>query len=159
MWETLSTVPHCGIYGNPWLALLHLGGSALVWLAYMLIPAAIMIVMVKRGFRFSFLAGLFAAFIASCGVGHLTYIAASLWGWYWLEGINMAITAAVSLYTAIYTFMLIPLLLTIPTPDDHRRLVENIKRAVPDGWVKFYQETEPSSARFVQPLGLPRRHT
>jgi hypothetical protein len=151
MWETLSTVPHCGIYGKPELALLHLGGAAVVWLAYMLIPLAITIVMVKRGLHFNFLASLFAAFIISCGVGHALYITASLYGWYWLEGIHMAITAAISLFTAGYAFWLIPKLLTMPTPDQHRRLVENIKRVVPAGWVEFYEGTNlPSPAMPAQ---------
>jgi hypothetical protein len=143
MWETLSTVPHCGIYGKPWLALLHLGGSAWVFLAYMLIPAAISYVWIKRKFRFSFLAGLFAAFIFFCGIGHALYITASLYGWYWIEGVNMAVTAAVSLFTAWYMFYLIPMMLTIVTPDEHDRLIENIKRAVPDGWVEFYKNSNP----------------
>jgi hypothetical protein len=139
VWETLSTVPHCGIYGKPWLALLHLGGSAGVWLAYMLIPAAISYVWLKRGFRFNFLAGLFAAFIFFCGLGHALYISASMFGWYWAEGVNMVVTAMVSLFTAGYVFYLIPRLLMIPTPEDHYRLVEHIKQVIPEGWVEYYQ--------------------
>jgi hypothetical protein len=111
-----------------------------VWLAYMLIPIAISIVWWKRGFSLNFLAILFATFIAACGLGHLTYIMAALWGWYWLEGANMLFTAAVSLYTAVVTFLLIPTMLKVPTPDEHQRLLEALERVVPDAWVEYYRE-------------------
>jgi hypothetical protein len=48
----------------------------------------------------------------------------------------------VSLYTAGYVFYSIPKLLTIPTPEEHERLVEHIKQVVPDGWVAFYQSKD-----------------
>jgi two-component system sensor histidine kinase/response regulator len=142
VWETLSTVPHCGIYGKPWLALLHLGGNIGVFVAYMLIPAAIAYVWRKRRFGFHRKAQLFAAFIFFCGLGHALAITAWFYGWYWAEGVNMVVTAGVSLYTAGYVFYSIPKLLTIPTPEEHERLVEHIKQVVPDGWVAFYQSKD-----------------
>ena len=122
MIEFLSTVPHCALYGRPMLAALHLIGNGMIFFAYMALPVAIEIVRRLKGIKFNALAALFAMFIFSCGMGHLMNIGAMLSAneeWYWAAGLNDVLTGLVSISTAIYAFKLIPIVMGIPTPEQH----------------------------------------
>ena len=130
MIEFLSTLPHCALFGRPMLAGLHLIGDGMIFFAYMAIPVAIEIVRRLRGIHFNALAALFAMFIFSCGMGHLFDIAAMTTGateWYWVRGVNDFVTGAISISTAIYAFKLIPILMEIPTPEQHAFNLERIE--------------------------------
>jgi hypothetical protein len=123
--EWLSSLPHCLLYGRPFLSALHLAGDMATFAAYMLIPFAIEKVRRMRELPFNFLAVLFAAFICLCGFGHLFTVVSTVSGAlpaYWVEGINKALTGAVSLATAAYMIKLIPELIKIPTPNQWQEL-------------------------------------
>jgi hypothetical protein len=123
--DWLSTLPHCLLYGRPLLGALHLAGDVATFAAYMLIPFAIEKVRCAKNLPFNFLAILFAAFIFLCGFGHLLAAISTVTGAlsaYWVEGINKAITGAVSLATAAYMVKLIPEIIQIPTPDQWQEL-------------------------------------
>jgi two-component system sensor histidine kinase/response regulator len=142
MWEALSTAPHCAMYGHPWMVVQYIIGNALVWGAYMAIPLAIMVVMVHRHMKFTKLAGLFAAFIMLCGMGHFWHLITvfdNSVAWYWWRGAWDVMTGLVSVVTATYCWKIIPALEAMPTLEEHRRLIENIKRVVPEGWIEYYQ--------------------
>jgi hypothetical protein len=129
MLEFLSTVPHCALYGQPVIAALHLLGNLMIFFAYMAIPIAIEIVRRLRGIKFNALAALFAMFIFLCGLSHLLNIGAMLstkLGWYWAVGLNDVLTGLVSIGTAIYAFKLIPIMMEIPTPEQHALAQETI---------------------------------
>ncbi|NES64552.1 MAG: EAL domain-containing protein [Okeania sp. SIO2D1] len=59
---------------------------------------------------------MFGAFIASCGTVHLIEVWTLWHPAYWLSGAIKAITAIVSLYTAIKMYYLIPQALELPSP-------------------------------------------
>ena len=92
-------------------------------------------------FRYIFL--LFGAFILACGLTHLL----NVWNvWvpdYWLSGLVKAITAAVSLATAIVLWPLIPRALSMASPEQLRELAE-----------KFYSEIEKSEPLLHEALIL-----
>ena len=126
----LSTLPHCALYGKPLMAGLLVFGNIGTWIAYMAIPIAIEIVRRKRGIPFNYLAGMFAAFILLCGLGHFLDSWAMLTGSplaYWLEGFNSAATALVSLVTAFYCFHLMPGFLSYPTAHEWKLMKVRLK--------------------------------
>ena len=102
-----------------WLLFLHAGSNLLIALAYFSIPAAILFFVRKKPeVRNKTLFWLFAAFIVACGMTHIIS-AVVLWKpLYYLQGSIMAITAAVSLLTAIMLWPKIPGLLAMPTADE-----------------------------------------
>ncbi len=126
----LATLPHCAVYGKPVLAGLHVYGDLGVFLAYLAIPIAIEVVRRRKNLHYNGLAILFATFIAACGLGHLL----DAWAMttaspmaYWLEGINEAFTAIVSLFTAYYAFTLVPTLVKLPLAPEWELMKIRIK--------------------------------
>lgn len=107
---------HC-IYWQADLLALHVGSDILIALAYFSIPFALLYLSKKRpdlGFSRVFM--LFAVFILACGITHL------LNGWnfwhadYWLSGFAKAITAVISIITAVLLWKWMPDAVRWPSP-------------------------------------------
>lgn len=102
---------------TPSLLWLYVISDLAIVLAYYSIPIALTYFVVKRKdlkFRGIFL--LFGAFILACGTTHLLGIVV-LWNpIYWLDASMKAVTAVISVSTAIILFMFLPKTLKIPTP-------------------------------------------
>ncbi len=102
---------------EPGLIWLHAVSDVLIALAYFSIPLALLAFLRRRrDFGFPGLALLFVAFITLCGLTHAIGVLTLWQSWYWLEGGVKALTAAVSLITAIAIWPLIPRALAIPSP-------------------------------------------
>ncbi|NEP19067.1 MAG: histidine kinase [Leptolyngbya sp. SIO4C1] len=121
-WQTLLSpqqfIPHghCFLW-NPSLIWLHLLSDAMIAIAYFSIPA-ILIYFVRRrkDVPFSGVFWLFGAFIVSCGLTHLISIWTLWHPAYWLSGAAKALTAVISLYTALTLIPLMPRALALPSP-------------------------------------------
>ncbi len=102
---------------QPGLIWLTATSNLLIALAYFSIPAALAFLLIRRrGFEYGGVIGLFAAFILACGTTHV-FGALTLWvPLYWISGITDAITAALSIATAIILWPLIPKLVALPSP-------------------------------------------
>ncbi len=102
---------------TPSLLWLYVISDLAIVVAYYSIPIALTYFAVKRKdlkFRGIFL--LFGAFILACGTTHLLGIVV-LWNpIYWLDASMKAVTAVISVSTAIILFMFLPKTLRIPTP-------------------------------------------
>jgi|SRR5688572_4496637 len=87
---------------SPLLFALHVFADALIWLAYMLISAALLKVyfVVHKRVPFSFEAIGFAAFIFLCGLTHLAAIGVLWWPWYRAQVALSIVTGVVSIYVA-----------------------------------------------------------
>ncbi|VUD48755.1 Phytochrome-like protein cph1 [Thalassocella blandensis] len=111
-------MPHgmCFLW-KPEILWLNVISDALIALAYFSIPVAIFYFVRRRSdIKFSGIFILFGLFIFCCGVTHLFSIY-NVWnGSYGLHGITKAVTALVSLLTALVTIKYIPEALSIPTP-------------------------------------------
>ena len=108
---------HCYLWQTP-LVLLHLISDALVATAYFSIPAMLIYFVNKRqDIPFSKVFMMFGAFILLCGTGHLLNIWTLWHPAYWLTGIEQALTAIVSCYTALKLSELLPQFLALKTPD------------------------------------------
>lgn len=122
-----SFLPHgfCLLW-RPDLVALHVISDVLIGLAYLSIPVAIMAYLrQKPDFEYRWVARLFAAFIMWCGVTHLMGAVMLWWPAYGLEGIIKAITALVSVTTAVLLWPLLPKIVAIPSP---RQLEEANRR-------------------------------
>jgi signal transduction histidine kinase/DNA-binding NarL/FixJ family response regulator len=85
----------------------------------------------KRGdLPFSFVFGLFGAFIILCGAGHLLDIWTLWHPHYWISGIERAITALVSCYTALQLVELLPQFLALRSPEQLEILNRELEKQV-----------------------------
>lgn len=108
--------PHGYCYlWNTGLVWLHVVSDVLIALAYFTIPVTLVwFVRKRRDLPFSWMFVLFGVFIVACGSTHVME-AWNLWhANYWLAGILKAITAAVSIPTAILLMRLVPQALNLP---------------------------------------------
>ena len=110
-------MPHAMCLRDAPLIHLHVVSDALIAFAYLVIPLALCrIVKQRRDLVFSWMFLLFGLFILGCGFTH----AISIWTlWhpiYRFEGLIKALTALVSLGTAVCLVRLIPALVGLPSP-------------------------------------------
>jgi hypothetical protein len=102
---------------QPGLIWLEALSDSLIAAAYFSIPAALVVFLRRRhDLAFKPIFGLFAAFILACGSTHIMG-ALTLWvPAYWLDGIIKAITALLSVATAMTLWPLLPKALALPSP-------------------------------------------
>lgn len=113
-----SFIPHGYSYlWQPQLVWLHILSDSIIALAYYSIPITLIYFVQKRkDLPFDWIFLLFSAFIVSCGTTHIMDVWTLWYPTYWLAGALKALTAVVSLYTAISLVQLMPQALTIPSP-------------------------------------------
>lgn len=113
---------HCYLWQTP-LVSLHVVSDALVAIAYFSIPAILIYFVRKReDLPFSRVFVLFSAFIVLCGIGHLLDIWTLWHPDYWFSGLERALTALVSCYTALQLVELVPQFLALKSPEQLERL-------------------------------------
>ncbi|TVP65492.1 MAG: GAF domain-containing protein [Nodularia sp. (in: Bacteria)] len=121
---------HCYLWQSPLVAL-HLVSDALIAIAYFSIPAMLIYFVNKReDMPFSKVFVLFGAFIILCGVGHLLDIWTLWHPDYWLSGIERALTAIVSCYTALQLVQLLPQFLALRSPEQLESLNQELEKLV-----------------------------
>lgn len=124
MWST-DFMPHgyCFLWA-PEILWLHVLSDALIAVAYFSIPISLVVFVRRRpDIRFSSVFYLFSAFIFLCGVTHIFGVLTIWNGWYGMSGVVKALTAAVSLVTAVTVWRYIPKALNIPSQSQLERLV------------------------------------
>lgn len=115
---TADYMPHGYCYlWNPGLVWLHVVSDFLTAAAYYSIPVTLLYFVRKRSdLPYAGVFILFGAFIIACGTTHLMEIW-SLWhSNYWISGSLKALTALISVYTAIELIPIIPQALALPSP-------------------------------------------
>jgi signal transduction histidine kinase/ActR/RegA family two-component response regulator len=116
---------------DPALIWLQAGSDLAIAVAYYSIPAALLVFLRRRtdlAFRSVF--GLFAAFILACGTTHVLGVITLWQPIYWLDGEIKALTAALSVATAIMLWALLPKALSLPSPTALRRVNAELARQV-----------------------------
>jgi len=135
----------------PGLIALHAGSDALIGLAYFSIPLALAwFVRERRDLEpaHRWVAVLFGAFILACGATHLFSIL-TLWvPAYGIEGLVKALTAVLSIATAIALWPLVPQLLAVPSPTQLRALNAELGQRVTDRTA----ELQTSNTRLTEAL-------
>ncbi|MEH1872584.1 hybrid sensor histidine kinase/response regulator [Nostoc sp.] len=113
-----SFIPHghCYLWQTN-LVWLHILSDAFIALAYYSIPATIFYFVRKRqDLPFYWIFLLFSGFIVACGTTHLIEIWTLWHPTYWVSGFVKAVTATISVITAIQLVPLVPLALALPSP-------------------------------------------
>jgi two-component system NtrC family sensor kinase len=122
MWKTFfssgSFIPHGHCYlWQTQLVWLHVASDSIIALAYFSIPITLVYFISKRqDLPFDWIFALFGAFIVACGITHIFEVWTLWHPTYWLSGIMKAITALISLATAILLVDLMPQALALPSP-------------------------------------------
>lgn len=121
---------HCYLW-TPSLVWLHAGSDALIGLAYIVIPIALLYVVRQRDdLPFSWMFVLFGVFIVACGATHFVEIW-NIWNAdYWMSGGVKLVTAAASIPTAILLIYLIPQIRSIPSRTDLARANHRLEGAM-----------------------------
>ncbi|MEH2379329.1 MAG: ATP-binding protein [Nostoc sp.] len=113
-----SFIPHghCYLWQTN-LVWLHILSDAFIALAYYSIPATLFYFVRKRqDLPFDWIFLLFSAFIVACGTAHLIEIWTLWHPTYWMSGFVKAITAIISVITAVNLVFLVPQALALPSP-------------------------------------------
>lgn len=133
---------------DPDLIFLHLISDVATALAYFSIPAVLLIfARRRRDLAYPWVVVLFAAFIIACGAVHLMHAWTMFRPDYVAEGLVKAVTAAVSVATAIVLWPLLPRLLALPSPAAMAREVEERRAAEARALA-----SEARSAAFIEHL-------
>ena len=130
--DNRSLSPHgiCLLW-RPELLWTHVVSDALIFAAYMTIPAALGVVIGKRkDIPFGWMVWCFALFITACGFTH----AMGIWTlWrpdYGVEALVKALTALASIGTAAALWLLIPTLVALPSPAHLRDVNVELERRI-----------------------------
>ncbi|WP_448265053.1 ATP-binding protein [Nostoc sp. DSM 114159] len=113
-----SFIPHghCYLWQTN-LVWLHILSDAFIALAYYSIPATLFYFVRKRqDLPFDWIFLLFSGFIVACGTTHLMDIWTLWHPTYWVSGFLKAVTATISVITALKLVPLVPQALAFPSP-------------------------------------------
>lgn len=113
-----SFIPHghCYLWQTN-LVWLHILSDAFIALAYYSIPTTLFYFVRKRqDLPFDWIFLLFSAFIVACGTTHLIEIWTLWHPTYWVSGFVKAVTAMISVITAVQLVPLVPQALALPSP-------------------------------------------
>ncbi|MEJ6484914.1 ATP-binding protein [Nostoc punctiforme UO1] len=113
-----SFIPHghCYLWQTN-LVWLHILSDTFIALAYYSIPATLFYFVRKRqDLPFDWIFLLFSAFIVACGTTHLIEIWTLWHPTYWVSGFVKAVTAMISVITAVQLVSLVPQALALPSP-------------------------------------------
>ena len=124
-------VPHGHCYlQKPGLVGLHVISDVSIALAYYSIPITLVyFVRQRKDIPYPGIFWLFSAFIVACGTTHLLAVWTIWHSDYWLSGTVKAITAAVSLYTAVALVPLVPKALALPSPTQLKLANEKLRES------------------------------
>lgn len=121
---------HCYLW-EPGLLWLHILSDALIAAAYFSIPFTLLyFVRKRRDLEFNWMFICFAVFIIACGATHLMEIWVVWHPSYWLSGSVKALTALVSVPTAVLLVKLVPKALRLPSPAALREANAALEREV-----------------------------
>ena len=129
--STLLYVPlgHCYLQ-KPGLVGLHFSSDVLIALAYYSIPITLVyFVKQRRDIPYPGIFWLFSAFIVACGTTHLLAVWTIWHSDYWLSGTVKAITAAVSVYTAVALVPIVPKALALPSAAELKATNERLRES------------------------------
>ena len=126
LFDTSGLTPHgfCLLW-EPGLIWTYALSDTVIGMAYFSIPVALVIVARRRAdLIFRPVLWLFAAFILLCGTTHWLDLLTLWFPAYGLEGVVKAATAAVSLFTAVALWQVLPEALALPSPAQFRQTSE-----------------------------------
>jgi PAS domain S-box-containing protein len=129
---SLDFMPHGFCYmWDPRIVWLNVIADGLIALSYYCIPIVIVYFIRKnRNLPFNFIFWMFGTFILACGTTHLMEIWNIWHGNYLIAGVIKAITAAVSLLTALMLIPLVPRAISLPERAHLQETNRNLEREI-----------------------------
>lgn len=121
---------HCYLWQSN-LVGLHVLADGLIAIAYYSIPIMLLYFVRQRQnvpFRRIFI--LFSAFIITCGTTHVISIWTLWHPAYWLSGCIKALTALVSVYTALELYPVIPQALAMPSQEELKEINQSLQQEI-----------------------------
>ena len=116
---------------SPPLVTTYVISDILIFLSYFSMPVALAyFAQQRKDFPYRWLLWLFAAFIMACGATHLMGVIVLWQPLYGLDALLKAITAVVSVVTAVVLWPLIPHALKMPSPDQILRANEELQNEI-----------------------------
>jgi signal transduction histidine kinase/ActR/RegA family two-component response regulator len=135
---------HCYLW-RPDILWTHVLSDAIVALAYFSIPITLVwFVRKRKDFPFPAVLWLFAAFIVLCGTTHIFSIITIWYPIYALDGVIKAMTALVSIATAVMMIPLVPAALSMRSPSE---LEETNRQLLAEAQMRRTAEDELRRAR------------
>ena len=114
---------------QPALIWLHAISDGIIGIAYYMIPVALgYFTFRRRDLLFGWIFWMFAAFILACGTTHFMEIWVLWHPDYGVQGVIKAITATISLATAVLLWPLVPRALALPTTAEFQRVAERLSQ-------------------------------
>lgn len=128
----LAYIPHGHCYfWNSELISLHAISDTLIAIAYFSIPCTLgYFVYERKDLPYPWIFALFGVFIVSCGTTHILEVWTLWHPNYWLSGSVKALTALVSLFTAIELFPIVPQALALNSPAELEVVNQSLKREI-----------------------------
>ncbi len=125
-------MPHGTCYlWDPGILWLHVISDSVITLSYYCIPIALVyLIRQRRDLPFNWIFWMFGLFIMGCGTTHLMEVWNVWHATYLLSGILKAITAAVSVVTAVMLIPLIPKAIALPSPAHLQAVNRELERQV-----------------------------
>jgi signal transduction histidine kinase/CheY-like chemotaxis protein len=118
---------------QPGLIWLHAAADTLIGLAYYSIPLALIhFIRHRRDFAFGWVFWLFAAFILACGTTHFVSVLTLWQPAYWLDGAIKAITALLSVGTAVILWPIVRRALALPSRHALEEINMELARKIAD---------------------------
>ncbi len=110
---------------------LHVISDGLITLSYYCIPVALVyLVRKRRDLPFNWVFWMFGIFIMGCGTTHLMEIWTVWHATYFMSGVVKAITAAVSVATAVLLIPLVPKAIALPSPANLQALNSELEAVI-----------------------------
>lgn len=123
---------HCYLWQTS-LVWVHALSDILIGIAYFSIPLMLIyFVQKKEDVPFKGIYIMFSVFILSCGTGHFIEVLILWQPYYWISGFVKAITALISIYTALELYPLIPQALALPSPSQLDNLNKTLEKQICD---------------------------
>lgn len=152
----------CGSGWTTELGVLHIASDVATFVAYVSIPALLgLFYLRRRDFPFPRVGWLFAAFILSCGIGHLIEALLFYHPVYRLAGLAKLLTALVSVATALAMVRVVPQVLALRSPAQFeaelaKRLSEIEGLRQETRRLEILVESSPEGVALIQPGGRVR---
>jgi signal transduction histidine kinase/CheY-like chemotaxis protein len=129
---SVNFIPYGSCYlWNTELIWLHILSDTITAIAYYSIPiTSIYFVRKHDDLPFNWIFILFGAFIIACGTTHVMEIWTLWHPTYWLSGLIKAITALISMVTAIVLVKLVPLALALPSPKQLEKANQELEHEI-----------------------------
>ncbi|MBF0422152.1 MAG: response regulator [Magnetococcales bacterium] len=132
---------------DPSLLWLHILSDAMTGVAYIAISIAMVLILRKRFFAFSWMVMLFAAFIMACGLTHFMDIWTIWVPDYHTSGIMKLVTALISVISALAFIPLIPRIIRIPSLETTTLDLQHANVALSQARLELERKVEERTAQ------------